>query len=158
MELISSKRKPRKMKIFGSDGKSYDFLLKGHEDLRQDERVMQTLNLVNTLMKKNEKTEKKNLTIITYPVIPLSTDTGLIGWVQGCDTLQQLIKDYRHANHIIKDNERTVMQSICPSYQIVTMPHKLEVVMMSDAGVPVHHGMHKGRRSQEGLVAQEREL
>ena len=25
----------------GSDGRNYGFLLKGHEDLRQDERVMQ---------------------------------------------------------------------------------------------------------------------
>ena len=29
----------------GSDGKSYMFLLKGHEDLRQDERVMQFFSL-----------------------------------------------------------------------------------------------------------------
>jgi len=27
--------------IHGEDGENYDFLLKGHEDLRQDERVMQ---------------------------------------------------------------------------------------------------------------------
>ena len=87
LKLISSKRKPRRIKIFGSDLKSYDFLLKGHEDLRQDERVMQSLTLVNTLIKKNDKTEKKNLAIITYPVIPMSTNTGLLGWVHGCDTL-----------------------------------------------------------------------
>jgi FKBP12-rapamycin complex-associated protein len=127
LELMASKRKPRRMKIFGSDGKSYDFLLKGHEDLRQDERVMQSLTLVNTLLKKNENTVKKNLSIITYPVIPLSTNIGLLGWVQGCDTLQQLIKDFRTANHIIKTSELVIMGSQCPNYQIVSFPHKVEV-------------------------------
>jgi FKBP12-rapamycin complex-associated protein len=40
MRCINSKRKPRRMQMFGNNGKVYDYLLKGHEDLRQDERVM----------------------------------------------------------------------------------------------------------------------
>lgn len=39
--VITSKQRPRKLTIHGSDGEDYAFLLKGHEDLRQDERVMQ---------------------------------------------------------------------------------------------------------------------
>jgi len=39
--VITSKQRPRKLTILGSDGDEYAFLLKGHEDLRQDERVMQ---------------------------------------------------------------------------------------------------------------------
>ena len=39
--VITSKQRPRKLTIHGSDGNDYAFLLKGHEDLRQDERVMQ---------------------------------------------------------------------------------------------------------------------
>ena len=42
--VITSKQRPRKLTIHGSDGEDYAFLLKGHEDLRQDERVMQVLN------------------------------------------------------------------------------------------------------------------
>lgn len=133
LELIVSKRKPRKLKIFGSDGKSYDFLLKGHEDLRQDERVMQLLSLVNTILKKNDKTEKKNLAIITYPVIPLTTDSGLLGWVQNCDTLQNLIKNYRKTNHIIKDSEKNIVLQICPNYQFACLPHKVEVRLRADS-------------------------
>jgi len=41
MDVIVSKQRPRKMTIVGSDGVDHPFLLKGHEDLRQDERVMQ---------------------------------------------------------------------------------------------------------------------
>ena len=58
---MNSKRKPRRMKIIGSDQKNYEFLLKGQEDLRQDERVMQLFNMVNTLLEKSEATEKKDL-------------------------------------------------------------------------------------------------
>lgn len=45
--VITSKQRPRKLTIHGSDGEDYAFLLKGHEDLRQDERVMQVLSLFN---------------------------------------------------------------------------------------------------------------
>jgi FKBP12-rapamycin complex-associated protein len=128
LTLINSKRKPRKVKIFGTDGKSYDFLLKGHEDLRQDERVMQSLSLVNTLLKKNDKTERKNLGIITYPVIPISTNTGLLGWVHHCDTLIQLVVDHRKSNHTIRDAEFKVLDSLVHnSYQQLYLTHKLEV-------------------------------
>ena len=40
-QVITSKQRPRKLTIVGGDGRKYMFLLKGHEDLRQDERVMQ---------------------------------------------------------------------------------------------------------------------
>lgn len=40
LQVLTSKQHPRKVFIYGNDGKEYHFLLKGHEDLRQDERVM----------------------------------------------------------------------------------------------------------------------
>ena len=45
----------------GSDGRDYTFLVKGHEDLRQDERVMQLFGLVNTLLKTAPETMRRNL-------------------------------------------------------------------------------------------------
>jgi hypothetical protein len=47
----------------GSNGRDYMFLLKGHEDLRQDERVMQLFGLVNTLLLNDPDTFRRNLTI-----------------------------------------------------------------------------------------------
>jgi FKBP12-rapamycin complex-associated protein len=41
VQVITSKQRPRKITLAGSDGQDYTYLLKGHEDLRQDERVMQ---------------------------------------------------------------------------------------------------------------------
>ena len=45
----------------GSDGCEYMFLLKGHEDLRQDKRVMQLFELINTLLAANQETFKRHL-------------------------------------------------------------------------------------------------
>ncbi|KAJ7718874.1 hypothetical protein DFH07DRAFT_973125 [Mycena maculata] len=50
LAVISSKQRPRRMALKGSDGRGYQYLLKGHEDLRQDEQVMQLFSLVNTLL------------------------------------------------------------------------------------------------------------
>lgn len=46
---MPSKQKPRRFGLDGSDGKTYHFLLKGHEDMRQDERIMQFIKLVNNV-------------------------------------------------------------------------------------------------------------
>lgn len=83
------------MSMFGNDGREYVFLLKGHEDMRQDERVMQLFGLVNTLLSIDPQTSKKDLSIMRYSVIPLSQNTGLVGWVPNTDTLHQLIKEHR---------------------------------------------------------------
>lgn len=85
------------------------FLLKGHEDLRQDERVMQLFGLVNTLLLHDPDTFRRNLTIQRYAVIPLSTNSGLIGWVPHCDTLHTLIRDYREKKNRLLNIEHRIM-------------------------------------------------
>ncbi len=72
LPVLPSKQHPRKMSVYGSDGREYLLLLKGHEDIRQDERVMQLFGLVNTLLHIDQQTSKKDLSIRRYPVIPLS--------------------------------------------------------------------------------------
>lgn len=46
VDVISSKQRPRTVTMVGSDGNSYRFLLKGNEDLRQDERVSPVVDFV----------------------------------------------------------------------------------------------------------------
>ena len=64
--IITSKQRPRKLTIKGSNGLIYVFLLKGHEDLRQDERVMQLFSLVNNLMNSDNSTTKQNLGMLIF--------------------------------------------------------------------------------------------
>jgi FKBP12-rapamycin complex-associated protein len=125
--VLKSKEKPRKIVINGSDGKEYPYLLKGHEDIRQDERVMQLFGLVNALLSKDSDTRGKNLSIKRYPVIPLSHNTGIIGWVSSCDTLNQLIKEYRIKNNIPVNMEYRLLTKFHHKSDTSTIMTKLEV-------------------------------
>ena len=71
---------------------------------------MQLFGLVNTLLSIDDQTSKKDLTIKKYPVIPLSQNTGLIGWVSNCDTLHILIREHREENNIIANIEYKLME------------------------------------------------
>lgn len=103
------------------------FLLKGHEDLRQDERVMQLFGLVNTLLQIEPDTFRRNLTIQRYAVIPLSTNSGLIGWVPHCDTLHTLVRDYREKRRKMLNSEHREMLKMAPDYDHLTLMQKVEV-------------------------------
>ncbi|XP_035228341.1 serine/threonine-protein kinase mTOR-like [Stegodyphus dumicola] len=127
LQVITSKQRPRKLSIKGSNGKDFMFLLKGHEDLRQDERVMQLFGLVNTLLIKDPETSRRNVTIQRYSVIPLSTNSGLIGWVPHCDTLHTLIRDYREKKKILLNIEHRIMLRMAPDYDHLTLMQKVEV-------------------------------
>ena len=125
--VITSKQRPRKLTVKGSDGRDYQYLLKGHEDLRQDERVMQLFGLVNTLLVIDSETFKRHLNIQRYPVIPLSPNSGLIGWVPHCDTLHALIRDYRESRKILLNIEHRLMLQMAPDYDNLTLMQKVEV-------------------------------
>ena len=127
LSVLNSKQHPRKISMYGSDGKEYMFLLKGHEDLRQDERAMQLFGLVNALLSNDVDTSDKNLFIKRFPVIALSNNTGIIGWVPNCDTLSQLIKEYRTSNEIYRDIEQRLLFTKYPRFESATFLSKLEV-------------------------------
>jgi len=111
----------------GSDGVSYTYVLKGHEDLRQDERCMQLFGLVNTLLATDSECFKRHLNIQRYPVIPLSQNSGLLGWVPNSDTLHVLIREYRESRKILINIEQRIMLQMAPDYDNLTLMQKVEV-------------------------------
>ena len=125
--VIPSKQRPRKMTLRGSDGIAYTFVLKGHEDIRQDERVMQLFGLVNTLLNNDSESFKRHLNIQQFPVIPLSQNSGLLGWVPNSDTFHNLIKDYRESRRILLNIEHRIMLQMAPDYDNLTLMQKVEV-------------------------------
>ncbi|CAH2044014.1 unnamed protein product, partial [Iphiclides podalirius] len=129
LQVIKSKQRPRRLTVQGSDGKQYMFLLKGHEDLRQDERVMQLFGLVNTLLQSDPSTYRHDLAIQRYAVVPLSPNSGLIGWVPQCDTLYNLISDYRDkkSNKLALNTEQQIMQRMASDYLKLMLKHKVEI-------------------------------
>ena len=125
--VISSKQRPRKVTCGGSDGKDYFYALKGHEDIRQDNLVMQLFGLVNTLLVNDPECFKRHLDIQQYPAIPLSPKVGLLGWVPNSDTFHVLIREYRESRKILLNIEHRIMLQMAPDYDSLTLLQKVEV-------------------------------
>ena len=84
--VLPSKMKPRLVRIYGSDGHVYRFIIKVGEDLRIDQRAMQVIELVNKLVDSN---------ITTYSITPLSTTLGVIQYLNRTRSLFELVASYR---------------------------------------------------------------
>ncbi len=70
---------------------------------------MQLFGLINTLLANDRETANRHLSIQRYAIIPLSPNSGLIGWVPNHDTLHALIKDYRESRKILINLELKLM-------------------------------------------------
>ncbi|KAG9023315.1 phosphatidylinositol kinase- protein kinase tor1, partial [Tulasnella sp. UAMH 9824] len=127
LSVITSKQRPRRLTIKGSDGREYQYLLKGHEDLRQDERVMQLFGLVNTLLAVDTASFKRHLHIQRYSSIPLAPNAGMLSWVQDSDTLHVLVRDYRESRKILLNIEYRLMLQMAPDYENLCLMQKVEV-------------------------------
>ena len=139
VEILPSKQKPRVVNIIGTDGYVYKYLLKGNEDLKQDERVMQLFKLVNSLVSDAVDSRRRSgvfpstpgietlehVQLRRYAVIPLSNNTGLIEWVPTCDTLHSLIKQHRETNSVPVAVEHNIMRSKYTKYEQLLLVDKL---------------------------------
>ena len=127
LRVITSKQRPRKCAILGNDGRTFEFLLKGHEDLRQDERVMQLFALINTLMSMDPTTAKHHLLISRYAVVPLSPNSGVIGWLGDTDTLHDLIKSYRESRGIPLSTEHKILSKTVTNFDNLMLIQKVQL-------------------------------
>eukprot|EP00058_Branchiostoma_floridae_P018807 XP_002604296.1 hypothetical protein BRAFLDRAFT_88585 [Branchiostoma floridae] len=74
---------PKVITCQGSDGVWRKQLVKGRDDLRQDAVMQQVFGLVDSLLKKDEESRRRKLSIRTYKVIPMSKQSGLVQWCEG---------------------------------------------------------------------------
>ncbi|CAN6447682.1 unnamed protein product [Victoria cruziana] len=93
--ILSTKTKPKKLGILGSDGKKYTYLLKGREDLRLDARIMQFLQAVNNLLYSCKVAHKQSLFVRHYSVTPISSRAGLIQWVDNVISIYSVFKSWQ---------------------------------------------------------------
>ena len=105
LEVISSKQHPRLVGIMGSDGKQHTSLLKGSEDLRLDQHVMQFFELVNMHIKNGFSRNLRSLRVHIYSITPLSKMSGLIQFLDHTETLYKMISGYRLKRDIKLDSE-----------------------------------------------------
>lgn len=80
VQLIASKNSPKKLRFIGSDGITRSFLLKSHDDLRLDQFLMEVFASINTILS-TSTTTMKNYQIKQYSVVPVSSRSGLIQWI-----------------------------------------------------------------------------
>ena len=83
--VLPSKTKPKKLSFRGDDGYKYTYLFKGLEDLHLDERIMQFLSIVNSMLSKEDN--EGMFRAHHYSVVPLGPRSGLIQWVDNATPL-----------------------------------------------------------------------
>ncbi|WWD22809.1 hypothetical protein CI109_107303 [Kwoniella shandongensis] len=115
IDIVASKQLPRKL-VIHSYSINYTFLLKGNEDLRGDERIMQLFKLINTLLNHHSEAFNRNLHLLPYEVVPLSPSTGLVSWVPNTQQLQAIIQANRDKNkqHSLSDKEQASLLGYDP--------------------------------------------
>ena len=66
--------------------------LVGNDELSQDAVMEQVFRLVDGLLKKKRLTRHKGLTIRSYRIIPLETASGVIEFLNNCQTLGSYLR------------------------------------------------------------------
>ncbi|CAA6657772.1 unnamed protein product [Spirodela intermedia] len=93
--ILSTKTRPKKLVLRGSDGQEHPYLLKGREDLRLDARVMQLLHAVDSFLHSCSDTRSRSLAVRYYSVTPISGRAGLIQWVDNVISIYSVYKSWQ---------------------------------------------------------------
>ncbi|KAJ2732025.1 phosphatidylinositol kinase- protein kinase tor1 [Coemansia sp. BCRC 34962] len=128
--VCKTKKRPRRIRIRGSDGYTYRYILKGNEDMRQDERAMQLFGLIKLLLSRDAETARRSLTIEQFPVIPLSSSCGLAGFYPNCENFHDIISDYRLTNDIEQYYEVEMAKSYSEGWEYLPFSEKFELYKM----------------------------
>ncbi|KAL6085809.1 hypothetical protein STEG23_007048, partial [Scotinomys teguina] len=91
VKVMTSLRKPKRIVIRGHDEKEYPFLVKGGEDLRQDQRIEQLFEVMNAILAQDAACSQRNMQLRTYHVVPMTCRLGLIEWIENTITLKDLL-------------------------------------------------------------------
>ncbi|KAI7858792.1 hypothetical protein BDC45DRAFT_283922 [Circinella umbellata] len=90
-EVMRSLQQPKKISLYGSDGKKYTFLVKQNDDLRKDARMMEFNHMISSFLKRDAKARERDLYIRTYGIIPLGENWGLIEWINNLSPLKAIV-------------------------------------------------------------------
>lgn len=85
--VLASLRKPVKMSMLLNNGERTSVLVKGGEDLRTDQRVMQLLKVMDD----NLRSTLRDASLRTYDVIPLTNNLGIIAWLPHTTTIKAVL-------------------------------------------------------------------
>lgn len=66
--VLSSIRKPKRITVRADNSQEYKFLVKGGEDLRQDQRIEQLFGIMNQILDQDQACSQRNMRLRTYQV------------------------------------------------------------------------------------------
>jgi FKBP12-rapamycin complex-associated protein len=133
-KLIPSLQRPRKIQIKSDTGVTYRYLLKGGEDLRISQRIMQWFSLASAILGEDKTGVGERLHIEGFPIIPLSPQAGLIVWAQGGRTLYKLIQFARDPIGVVSSPREYRFENA----ESRTSLQKLELFQQLAAETPDH--------------------
>ncbi|XP_060730052.1 DNA-dependent protein kinase catalytic subunit isoform X1 [Tachysurus vachellii] len=105
VKVMTSIRRPKRLIVRGNDERDHPFLVKGGEDLRQDQRIEQLFGVMNILLSQDTACSQRSLTLRTYQVVPITSRIGLIEWMENTCTL----KDFLASKTTEKEQRNTAM-------------------------------------------------
>lgn len=106
VDVMGSLQRPKKIQFYGDNGKRYNFLVKPHDDLRKDARLMDFNAMINKLLRSDSEARKRRLYIRTYAVSPLNEECGMLEWVNHTIPLKVILtKGYERQQKKVFTNE-----------------------------------------------------
>jgi phosphatidylinositol 3-kinase len=114
IQIKDSFSKPIILPCITSDNKHTKLMYK-HDDLRKDQIVMNIINLMDIIVKKEEKLD---LGIVTYNILPIDSESGIIEIVDDADTvyfIQEKIKS-SILNYILEKNGNIKIKDLREKY------------------------------------------
>jgi ataxia telangiectasia mutated family protein len=91
--------RPKIIRCHGDDGVPYRQLVKGGDDMRQDAVMQQVFENVNYTLAREEETRKRRLSIRTYKIIPTTSQTGVIEFVENTEPFGQYLSHGPNSAH-----------------------------------------------------------
>lgn len=91
IKVMNSIRRPKRIVIRGHNEREYPFLVKGGEDLRQDQRIEQLFEIMNVILSRDAACSQRNMQLRTYRVVPMTSRLGLIEWIENTFTLKDIL-------------------------------------------------------------------
>ncbi len=99
-ELVGGINRPKRLRCIGSNGRVYQQLLKGGDDLKQDAIMQQLFSFANRLLAQDPSSRSRNLHIRSYSVIPLTPAAGVLEWVENSIALGNYLTNGSRAAHV----------------------------------------------------------
>ncbi len=123
------------LQVVGSNGRTYPFIVKAGEDLRQDQRIQQLFHICNgQLGEAGDLNARQEVTsahsrIETYTVVPLTKRLGLIEFVPNTLPLRDFIHLIPQAQHQAEQATRSYISGM---HALTKQHSKLGVVSWKD--------------------------